>query len=61
MSRHQHGFSWTSTATLLYCSSLLVGLQGYFLYWHKTVVCTFEVVVLPLLVHVKGYTKVCHL
>ena len=36
-------------------------LQGYILYRYKAVVCRFELVVLPLLVHVKGSTGVCRL
>ena len=35
--------------------------QGYILYWHRAVVCSFELVVLLLLVHVKGSTGVHHL
>ena len=41
MLRHQHGYPWPSPATLLYCPSFLVGLQGYILYQHRSVVCRF--------------------
>ena len=58
-SRHQHGSSWPSLASLLYRPSHPVNLQGYILYRHKAVVCRFYLVVLPLLVHVK--TGVCPL
>ena len=53
MSRHQHGYTWPSPATLLYRPSLPVGLPGYILYRHRAVVCRFSLVVLPLLVHMK--------
>ena len=35
------------------------GLQGYILYRHRPVVYRFQLVILPLLVHVKGSTGVC--
>ena len=37
MSRRHPGSPWPSLATCLYCLSLLVGLQGYILYRHRTV------------------------
>ena len=52
---------WRSPAILLYRPSLLVGLQGYILNRHRATVYMFYPVVLPLLVHVKGSTGVCHL
>ena len=61
MSHHQHGYPWSSPATLLYCPSLPAGLQGYILYRHRTVICRFLMVVLSLLVHVKGLTGVRHI
>ena len=47
--------------TFLYRLQLPAGLQGYILYRHRAVVCKLELVVLPLLVHVKGSTGVCRL
>ena len=61
MSRHQHGYPWSSLATGLYRQSLPAGLQGYILYRHRAAVCRFELVVLPLLDHLKGSTGVHHL
>ena len=61
LSRHQHGYPWSSPATPLYCPSLPVGLQGYILYWHRAVVCRFLLVILLLLVHVKGSTGVIYI
>ena len=61
MSHYQHGSPWPSPATLLYRPSLPVGLQGYILYPHRPVLCMFQLVVLPLLVHMRGSTRVCHL
>ena len=58
MMRSQHGSPWPSLATHLYHSSLLGCLQSYILYWHRTVVYRFYLVVLPLLFHVKGSTGV---
>ena len=49
---------WPSRATHLYRLLLPVGLQGNILYRHRAVVYKFELVVLPLLVHVKGSTGV---
>ena len=40
-SRHQHRYPWPFLTTPLYRPSLLVGLQGYILYWHRAVVCRF--------------------
>ena len=61
MSRSQHGSPWPSLATRLYHPLFTVGLQGHILYRHRAVVYRFYLVVLPLLVHVKGSTRVCHL
>ena len=48
----------TDLATRLNCPSLPGGLQSYVLYQHGAVVYRF---LLPLLVHVKGSTRVCRL
>ena len=40
-SPHQHGYSWSSLATLLYSPLLPAGLQGYILYQHRAAVCRF--------------------
>ena len=61
MSRHQHGYPWPFLATLLDCPLLLAALQGYILYRHRASVCMFQLVILPLLVHVKESTGVHHL
>ena len=61
MSRHQHGYPLPSLAIPLYHPLLLAGLQEYIPYRHRAAVCRFELVVLPLLDHVKGSTGVCHL
>ena len=61
MSCYQHGYPWPSLATPPYHSLLPVGLQGYILYQHRAAVCRFELVVLPLVVHVNGSTGVHHL
>ena len=57
MSRYQHAYHWTFLATTPYHPLLPVGLQGYIPYRHIAAVCRFELVVLPLLVHVKGSTE----
>ena len=54
MSRCQHRSPWPSLATRLYPPSLPGGLQCYILYLHRAVVYRSELVLLPLLVHVKG-------
>ena len=54
-------YPWPFLTSLLYRPSLLAGLKGYFLYRHRAVVCTFSLVVLPLLVYVKGSSGVRHL
>ena len=41
ISLHQHGYPWPTSTTLLCCLSLLLGFQGYILYWHRAVVCRF--------------------
>ena len=61
MSRYQHGYPWPSLATPPYRPLLPVGLQEYIPYLHRAAVCRFELVVLPLLSHVKGSTEVLHL
>ena len=48
MWRHQHGYPWLFPATLF--SRLL--LQSYITYRHGAAVCSFDLVVLPLLIHV---------
>ena len=47
MSRHQHGYPWTSLATLPYRPSLPEGHQGYIPYLHRASVCRFELVAQP--------------
>ena len=61
LSCHQHGYPWPSFATHPYCSSLLVGPQGYIQYPHRAAVCRFEPVSLPLLDHVRGSIGEHHL
>ena len=61
MSRHQHGYPWSSLATTPYRPSLSAGLQGYIPYRHRAAICRFELIALPLLGHVKGSTRVHHL
>ena len=56
MSRHQHRYPWSSLATPPYRPLLPAGLQDYLPYRHRAAVCRFELVVLPLLVHMKGST-----
>ena len=58
---HQHGYPWSSLTTLPYRSSHLAGLQGYTPYLHRAAVCRFELVALPLLIHVRESTGVHHL
>ena len=58
MPRYQHGYSWPSLAIPPHSPLLPVGLQEYIPYRHWATVCRFELVVLPLLVHVKGSTGV---
>ena len=54
MSLNQYEYTWPSLTTPPYRPLLPADLQGYIPYWHIAAVCTFELVVLPLLVHVKG-------
>ena len=61
MSRYQHGFPWPSLTTPPYRSLLPAGLRDFIPYRHIVAVCRFELVVLPLLVHVKGPIGVNHL
>ena len=58
MSHHQHGSPCPSHAAPHYGPLLPAGPQGYISYRHRAAVCRFELVVLPLLVHVKGSTGV---
>ena len=58
MSCHQHRYPWSSFATSPYRPLLSAGLLSYIPYLHWVAVCRFELVVLPLLVHVKGFTRV---
>ena len=58
MLRYQHGYPWPSPFTPLYRPLLPAGPQGHILYRHRAAVCSFELVVMPLLVHVKGSTRV---
>ena len=60
MSCHPHGYPWPFFATSPYRPSLLAGPQGYILYLHRNPKHRFELVALPLLVHVKGSTRVHH-
>ena len=55
MSCRLHGSSWPSPGTHLYRPLLPVSLRGYIQYQHRAVVYRFLPVVLPLLIHVKGY------
>ena len=61
MSRYQHGYPWPSLATPPYHPLLPAGLQSYIPCQHRAAVCRFELVVLPLPVHMKGSTGVHHL
>ena len=61
MSRYQHGYPWTSLATLPHRPLLPAGPSGYIPYRHRVAACRFELVVLPLHVHVKGFTGVHHM
>ena len=54
MSCSQHEFPSPSHTTILYHSSLPVGLPGYILYRHRTAVDKYYLAVQPLLVHVRG-------
>ena len=61
MSRYQHAYPWPSLATPPYRPLWPAGVPGYIPYRHIAAVCRFELVVLPLLGHVKGSTGVHHL
>ena len=61
MSRHQHGYFRPSPAIPPFCPLLPTGHQSYIRYRHRAAVCKFEQDVLPLLVHVKGSTRIHHL
>ena len=58
MSRYYHGYFWTSLATLPYRPLLSADPHGYITYRHRAAVRRFELDILPLLVHVKGSTRV---
>ena len=59
---HHHYVAPSAQISLTFsCQSLLGGPPGYILYWHRAIVCRFQLVVLSLLVHVRGSTGVCHL
>ena len=58
MSCHQHGYPWPSLTTPPYRPLLPAGLQGYIPHRHRAAVYRFELVILPLLIHVKGSTGV---
>ena len=60
MSRYQHGYPWPSLATPPDRPLLPADPQGYIPYQHRAAVCKFELVVLPLHVHVKRFTGVHH-
>ena len=60
MSYHQHGYPWPFLTIPSYRPLLPAGLKCYIPYRHRATVCRFELVVLPLLVHVKGSTGVHH-
>ena len=57
MSRHPHGYHWSSLATSPYRPLLSAGLQGFIPYHHRAAVCRYELVILHLLGHVKGSTS----
>ena len=61
ISRHQHRNTWPSPATPPYRPLLPTWPQCYILYRHRAAVCRFELVVLPLLVHLRESTRVHHL
>ena len=58
MLHYQHRYPWSSLATPPYYPLLLVGPRGYIPYQLRAAVCMFELIVLPLHVHVKGFTGV---
>ena len=58
MSCHKHGYPWPSLATSPNHSSPLAGIQGYIPYPHIAAVCMFELVVLLLLGHMRGFIGV---
>ena len=60
MPRYQHGYPRPSLTTSPYRLLLPAGLQGNIPYRHRAAVCRFELVVLPLHVHVKGSTGENH-
>ena len=57
----QHGYPWPSFATPPYRSLLLAGFQGYILYPHRAAICMFELAVLLLFGHMRGFIGVHHL
>ena len=56
MSRYQHGYPWASLTAPPSRPLLSAGPQCYIPYQYRVAVCRFELVVLPLLVHVKRST-----
>ena len=58
VSRHQRGYPWPSLATPPNRPLLPAVLQDYIPYLHRPAVFRFELIVLPLLGHVKGSTGV---
>ena len=61
MLHNQHKYPWPSLTPLPYRPLLPAGPQGYIPYWHRAAVCRFELVVLPLLTHVKWPTSLMSL
>ena len=61
VSCREHGYPWHSLATSPYRSSPPAGLQGYIAYPHIAAECTFELVVLLLPDHMRGFIGVRHL
>ena len=61
MTCHQHRYPWSFLTTPPHCSSLLAGPLGYIPYHHRAAVCSFELVVLLFLGHMRGSIGVHHL
>ena len=60
MSRHQHGYLCPFLATILYRPLFPAGLQDDIPYRPRATVFSFYLVVVPLPVHVKGFTTGVH-
>ena len=58
---HQYGYLWPFLTTSPYRSLLSAGPQGYTPYPHRAALCRFDLVILLLPVHVKGFIGVHHL